>query len=67
MTSGILTSRRTKNTLYKASLDIQDPAVKKKYIDFRNVYNKTVRAMKKSFYDNDFLKNKNNIRESGSC
>ena len=64
MTSGILTSRRTKNTLYKASLDIQDPAVKKKYIDFRNVYNKTVRAMKKSFYDNDFLKNKNNIRET---
>jgi len=64
MTSGLLTSRRTKNSLYKYSLASHLPVDKQKYINFRNLYNKTVRAMKKSFYDTEFEKNKSNTRET---
>ena len=64
MTGGLLTSRRTKNSLFKAHLASPSPAFKEKYIKFRNLYNKTVRAMKKAYYDREFEKNKSNLRET---
>jgi len=64
MSGGLLTSRRTKNSLYKAYLASPQPAFKERYIKFRNLYNKTVRAMKKVYCDTEFEKNKSNLRET---
>ena len=64
MTEGILTSRRKKNSLLKISLKTRDRVAKSTYITYRNLYNRVVRNMKKSYFDSQFSRHCNNLKET---
>jgi hypothetical protein len=64
MTGGLLISRITKNNLHK--LAIQTPTVDNinKYKTYRNLYNKVLRASKKSYYCEGLHKAKKNPKKT---
>ena len=64
MTEGILVSRRKKNLLLKISLKSRDILDKSAYTTYRNIYNRVVRSMKKLYFDNQFSKHCDNLKET---
>ncbi len=51
MSSGLLISRSTKNNLHKIALSNPNNLNVTRYKDYRNLYNKLVRAMKQLYYE----------------
>jgi len=51
MTKGLLISRQTKQILYKQTLVDPCPDKSKHYRTYRNLFNKTVRASRRSYYE----------------
>ena len=64
MSAGLLTSRRRKNSLFKQSLKTSCPSARLSYVIYRNAYTKLVRLMKKLFFENEFRKHSNNLKET---
>jgi hypothetical protein len=64
MSLGLLTSRREKTKLFKNSKAFPTPENKLMYINFRNLYNTTIRNAKKLFYEKQFVKFQSNIKKS---
>ena len=64
MTQGLLTSRQTKNLLHIEA--IKNPTFESinKYKQYRNLYNKTVRAMKQLHYEINIDKNMRNPKKN---
>jgi len=63
-TRGLLVSRQQKNILYKEMLNNPfDPYVSS-YKNYRNLYNKIVRASKKLFFESEILKNQSDSRKT---
>jgi Reverse transcriptase (RNA-dependent DNA polymerase) len=58
MTNGLLISRQTKNELFKQSCKNRCPESKQCYVNYRNVYNKLLRASKKMYYKDHIQANK---------
>ena len=65
MTTGLLTSLRKKNILYKkCKSTIQDSPERKKYIKYRNLYNKLLKQAKISYYDLQFNNYRNDSKKT---
>lgn len=64
ITSGILTSRRNKMSLCKLSIATPSPENIKHYKDYRNLYNKVVRASRKQYYEKILKKNQTNLKNT---
>jgi hypothetical protein len=64
MSIGLLTSRRNKIQLGKDFANNRSPAIRHLFTNYRNVYNRTVRAAKKMYYEKQFLLNQSNIKKS---
>jgi len=64
MTSGILTSRRTKNALAKESFVNPSEATRAEFKSYRNLYNRVLREAKKLYFHSELLANKNNLKKS---
>lgn len=62
MTKGILTSRKTKLNLYNKSIHNPTPVKTATYKNYRNMYNKIVRASKKLHFETKINENKCNSR-----
>jgi hypothetical protein len=64
MTSGLLQSRKTKLELRKKSLNDPSPDNLTNYKNFRNLYNKTLRASKKLYFEQKIQLNKKNPKKT---
>jgi hypothetical protein len=64
MTTGLLTSRQNKNTLFKLQLAENTPANVNKYKIFKQTYFKTVRAAKKLYFQHKFQENTGNSKKT---
>jgi len=64
MTSGLLTSRARKNHLHKLSLTEPTPDNCERYKNYRNLYNKLIRAMKQLHYEKDLAKYQKNPKKT---
>jgi hypothetical protein len=64
MTTGLLLSRRQKNFLCKQSLSAPSDININRFKIYRNVYNTTIRAAKKIYYENELLLNKSNLKKT---
>ena len=64
MTTGLLTSMRTKSRLYRAKLRRPTNANIDKYKAYVTTYNKLKRVMKRNYYSQQISENKNNIRKT---
>jgi hypothetical protein len=64
MSSGILISRREKIRLGKISLSEPSQVNLNNFKRYRNVYNRTIRAAKKLYYESELLKNQTNLKKS---
>jgi len=64
MTSGILTSRRKKGTLYK--LQLKNPSLQNRenFKKYRNIYNTVIRTAKKNFFRMQIESNTKNLRKT---
>ena len=60
MSKGLLKSRETKNSLFKAKLTDPSDLAKNRYKNYANLYFKTVRAAKKQYYSNKLKENVKN-------
>ncbi len=64
MTTGLLTSRQTKNTLFKLQLAQNTPENVDKYKRFKQLYFKIVRAAKKLYFQRKFQNNMGNPKKT---
>ena len=64
MTKGLLKSRETKKNLYMATLTDRSPPTLQRYKNYKNLYFKTLRAMKKLHYSNKFEENAKNSKKT---
>ena len=64
MTQGLLLSRLTKLRLAKACFECPSPTAEAKFKSFRNVYNKTVRASKKLFFETELQAHHSNLKKT---
>jgi hypothetical protein len=64
MTAGLLTSRRTKNALFKLQLTQNTPENVDKYKRFKQLYFKIVRAAKKLYFQRKFQNNMGNPKKN---
>ena len=64
MTSGLLTSRRKKIVLTKDYYCNPSPNLQFILKQFRNLYNKTIRAAKKMYFESELKKNQSNLKKS---
>jgi hypothetical protein len=64
MTSGLLVSRRTKLALQKKSIASPSATNISAYKNYRNIYNKLLRASKKLYFDNNLKKAKKNPKKN---
>jgi hypothetical protein len=62
ITSGLLTSLRTKNKLYRKKINNPSDTNIEKYKKFLNKYNKIKREMKRSYFDSKLNEVKNDIK-----
>ena len=62
LTKGLLTSRKTKNKLYKKYLRKPNEINERKYKRYRNKFNKLKRAAKKLHYEHKFDEYKGNLK-----
>ena len=64
LTTGLLTSRRTKISL--CTLSIKEPSVIniQNFKSFRNLYNKLIRVAKKQYFDDELVKQQKNLKET---
>jgi hypothetical protein len=63
MTNGLLISRQRKIELLKANIKNKTPESRLIYCNYRNVYNKLLRASKKLYYRNHITANKKNPKK----
>ena len=66
ITSGLLVSRSTKLTLANKCSKIPSPENIQSFKKYRNIYNRTIRASKKSYYANELQINSNNLKKTWS-
>jgi hypothetical protein len=66
MTSGLLVSRRTKLALQKKSIASPTVTNISAYKNYRNIYNKLLRASKKLYFDNNLKKAQKNPKKTWS-
>jgi hypothetical protein len=64
MTKGLLKSRETKKHLHLQTLTDRSPPTLEKYKKFKNLYFKTLRAMKKLYYSSKFEENVKNSKKT---
>ena len=64
MSQGLLTSRESKNKLMKLSIVDPSPQNILKFKNFRNLYNKLIRAAKKMYYVSELKANANNLKKN---
>jgi hypothetical protein len=64
MTKGLLKSRETKKNLYLASLTDKWPPALQRYRDYKNLYFKTLRAMKKLYFSSKLEENAKNSKNT---
>jgi len=64
ITPGLLVSRQTKLKLLKTLIKTPNQVNSLAYKNYRNLYNKTLRASKKLYYDNSLAKAKNNPKKT---
>jgi len=64
ITTGILTSRRTKNHLSRESLVNPTEANRNLFKNYRNIYNRIIRVAKKHYFHSELISNKNNLKKS---
>jgi hypothetical protein len=64
MSKGLLISRCNKNRLGKTYADNRSPINCLLFTNYRNVYNRTIRAAKKMYYDKQFIVNQSNVKKS---
>ncbi|MFO0007263.1 MAG: hypothetical protein ACK559_39725, partial [bacterium] len=64
MTKGLLKSRETKKNLYMASLTDKSPPALQRYRDYKNLYFKTLRAMKKLYFSSKLEENAKNSKNT---
>ncbi len=63
-TTGLLVSRREKFRLDKLASRSRCPDTLSRFKTYRNIYNRTVRAAKKAFFDSQFLKHQSNLKKT---
>ena len=63
MTRGLLVSRATKNNLLKINATKRSPESLEIYKNYRNIYNKILRASKKLYYRESFIKNRKKTKK----
>jgi trehalose/maltose hydrolase-like predicted phosphorylase len=64
ITNGLLISRKTKIKLYKLSVSNPSAYNILKFKNFRNLYNSTIRAAKKLYFEKTFKKFQSNLKKS---
>ena len=64
ITSGLLSSRRTKISMEKALFCNPCPASLESFKKFRNLYNRVLRVAKKTFFENELRANQSNAKKS---
>jgi hypothetical protein len=64
MTKGLLKSRETKKNLYMASLTDKSPPALQRYRNYKNLYFKTLRAMKKLYFSSKLEENAKNSKNT---
>ena len=64
MTSGLLTSRRNKIRLHKIALTNNNSNSWTTYRTYRNIFNKTLRASKKLYYELKLSENSRNPKKT---
>jgi hypothetical protein len=64
MTKGLLKSRETKKNLFMATLTDRSPPTLQHYKNYKNLYFKTLRAMKKLHYSSKFEENAKNSKKT---
>jgi hypothetical protein len=64
ITNGLLISRKTKIKLYKLSVSNPSACNILKFKNYRNLYNSTVRAAKKLYFEKTFKKFQSNLKKS---
>jgi hypothetical protein len=64
MSQGLLISRSNKNRLGKTYADNRSPINRHLFVNYRNVYNRTIRAAKKMYYEKQFIANQSNVKKS---
>jgi hypothetical protein len=64
MTTGLLISRKTKNTLFKLQLADNNPENVNIYKAFKQLYFKIVRAAKKLYFQRKFQENTGNSKKT---
>jgi hypothetical protein len=62
--NGLLISRKTKIKLYKLSVSNPSALNILKFKNFRNLYNSTIRAAKKLYFEKTFKKFQSNLKKS---
>ena len=65
MSAGILKSRETKNSLFRATLSNASPNVLQRFKTYQKLYFKTVRAAKKMYFTNKLKENAKNPKKHG--
>ena len=66
MSTGLLTSSRTKSKLYKKKLSKPTPQNVQIYKQYLNIYNRTRRALKINYYSHILEQSKNNMKQMWS-
>jgi hypothetical protein len=66
MSRGLLVSRNVKIKLYKIFVKCPSHANSEKFKNYRNLYNKLIRAAKKLHYDKQFVKYQSNLKKTWS-
>ena len=64
ITNGLLTSRRQKNELYKLYVQSPSVATSNMFKTYRNLYNKTLRCCKKTYFESELKKHSKNIAQT---
>jgi endonuclease/exonuclease/phosphatase family metal-dependent hydrolase len=64
MSKGLLISRCTKISLGKDYAKNPSPAIRMIFSNYRNIYNRTVRAAKKMYYEKQFMLNQSNVKKT---
>jgi len=64
MTQGLLISRTTKINLHKIAVKERSKQANEQYKKFRNIYNSTLRASKKMYFDKNFELNRKNPKRT---
>lgn len=65
MTSGLLTSRRSKNNLQKIYFKTPSKSNMEKFKTYRNLYNRLIKEARKIYYNNLIEKNSGNLKRLG--